>query len=123
MQESPVERAKSFKELSKVEQEIVLQCMRFIAEGNSIEDWEFQTRLGIDRPTLVQIIESWPEIDNRVGGSDLDLAVNNCFNEVCHGVAISPTEFTSWFSHSKDEIKNAYGHWLKLRRWPSGGIR
>jgi hypothetical protein len=113
----------AFKDLSEVEQEIVFQCMKFIAEGSDIGDWEFQTRLGITRPTLVKLISSWPEIDDCSENSDGDLAVNNCLNEVCHGLAVSPVEWKIWFSHPKERIQQTYNNWLKLRGRSSGGIR
>jgi hypothetical protein len=53
-----------FAELSPSEQQIVLQCMKAIADGPEIEDWDFQTRLGIVRPSLRRIISLWPAIDD-----------------------------------------------------------
>jgi len=46
----------AFKELSATEKQTVLQCMKAIADGPEIEDWEFYTRLGVVRPTLRRII-------------------------------------------------------------------
>src|SRR5882762_5924112 len=70
---------------------IVLQCMKAIADGPEIEDWEFHTRLGIVRPTLRRVISLWPGIDDGSDDSDEFLAINNCLNEICHGVDIPPT--------------------------------
>jgi len=81
----------AFKELSPSEKAIVLQCMKAIADGPEIEDWEFHTRLGIVRPTLRRVISLWPEIDDGSDDSDEFLAINNCLNEICHGVDIPPT--------------------------------
>jgi hypothetical protein len=106
----------AFKELSRSEREIV-------ADDSEIEDWEFHPRLGIDRPTLRRIISVWPEIDDGTENSDEFLAVNNCLNEVCHGFDIPPTEWGKWFTHSKDEIRETYAKWLRLRGGHSGGIR
>ena len=47
----------AFTELSPSERRIVLQCMKAIADGPEIEDWEFQTRLGIVRP-LIRFFDS-----------------------------------------------------------------
>jgi hypothetical protein len=113
----------AFKELSPTEKEIVLQCMKAIVDGPEIEDWEFQTRLGIVRPTLRRIISLWPEIDDSSDDSDEFLAINNCLNEVCHGVNISATEWQEWFAQPKDEIKQTFAKWLRLRGSSSGGIR
>jgi len=81
----------AFKELSPSEKAIVLQCMKAIADGPEIEDWEFHTRLGIVRPTLRRVISLWPGIDDGSDDSDEFLAINNCLNEICHGVDIPPT--------------------------------
>jgi hypothetical protein len=43
----------AFAELSPSEQQIVLQCMKAIADGPEIENWDFHTRLGIVRPSLI----------------------------------------------------------------------
>ena len=110
-------------ELSQSEKEIVLQCMKAIADGTEIEDREFHTRLSIDRPTLRRIISVWPEIDDATENSDEFLAVNNCLNEVCHGFDISPTEWGKWFTYSKDQIEQTYAKWLRLRGGLSGGNR
>jgi hypothetical protein len=113
----------AFKELSQSEKEIVLQCMKAIADGPEIEDWEFHPRLGIDRLTLRRIISVWPEINDGTENSDEFLAINNCLNEVCHGFDIPPTEWGKTFTHSKDEIRQTYAKWLRLRGGSSGGIR
>jgi hypothetical protein len=101
------------KDLSKSEQEIVLQCMTAIVDGAAIPDWEFYTRLGIIRPTLRRIISQWPEIDDRSQDSDGFLAINNCLNEVCHGISMSPSEWDNWFTCPKDMVKQTFARWAE----------
>jgi len=113
----------AFAELSPSEQQIVLQCMKAIADGSEIEDWEFQTRLGIVRPSLRRIISLWPAIDDSSETSDEFLAINNCLNEVCHGVKIPASEWQKWFAQPIDEIIKTYYKWLRLQGLASGGIR
>jgi hypothetical protein len=113
----------AFKELSRNEKEIVLQCMKAIADGPEIEEWEFHTRLGIVRPSLRRIISQWPAIDDSSDNSDEFLAINNCLNEVCHGVKMPDTEWRKWFAQPKDEIIKTYNKWLRLRDCSPGGIR
>jgi len=96
--------------------------MRAIADGLEIEDWEFQTRLGIARPALRRVISLWPQIDDGSDESDEFLAINNCLNEICHGVDIPPTEWEKRFAQPKDDIKPTYVKWLRLRD-SSDGIR
>lgn len=112
----------AFKLRSKSHEQAILQCMKFIAESSCIEDWEFQTRLGISRETLKRIISAYPAIDDSENSAGF-LAINNCLNEVCHGVAISPTDWDVWFSQPMAKITEAYRSWLKDHVSPSGGIR
>jgi hypothetical protein len=91
----------AFKELSPSEKEIALQCMKAIADGHEIEDREFQTRLGIARPTLKRVISLWPQIDDSSDDSVEFLAINNCLNELCRGVDIPATEWGKRFAQPK----------------------
>jgi hypothetical protein len=112
----------ALKDLSSPEQLVVLQCMKAIADSDAIGDREFQTRLGIDRSVLREIISSWPEIDDSPENSDRFLAVNNCLNEVCHGVHWAESEWPGWFTAPKDMVKRTYRNWLRLAGRSSGGI-
>jgi hypothetical protein len=97
--------------------------MKAIADSPEIEDWEFQTRLGIVRPSLRRIISLWPAIDDSSDNSDELLAINNCLNEVCNGVEIPDTEWRKWFAQPKGEIMKTYNKWLRLRGRSSESIR
>ena len=113
----------AFKHLSPNEKEMVLKCMKAIADGPEIEDWEFHTRLGIGRSDLRRIICLWPEIDDTSDRSPEFLAINNCMNEICHGVNISPTEWRRRLTQTRDEIRDTYHKWLRLGGYSSAGIR
>jgi hypothetical protein len=113
----------AFKDLPKTEQALVLQCMKAIVDGDAIKDSEFQTRLGITRPVVRRIISQWPDIDDRVEDSDEFLAINNCMNEVCHGIRMTPEEWAERFTVPKDTILRAYDNWLTLAGQTRGGIR
>jgi hypothetical protein len=112
--------------LSREEQELVLRCMKAIADGSYIEDWEFLTRLGITRESLKRIIALWPQIQDEhhggESGSDGFLAINNCMNEVCHGVGISEEEWQKRFSQTRSEVEQLYHKWRRLGG-TIGGIR
>jgi len=106
--------------LSAKEQEIVLQCMR--ATAAHIDNWEMCTRLGLEAEDLQRIIARWPNLDDRdEGGLDF-LAINNCMNEVCHGFAIEPVEWSNWFVVSMSDIQSTYRKWIALKG-TVGGIR
>jgi hypothetical protein len=113
----------AFEDLTLTEKRTVLQCMQAISDGPHIDDSEFHTRLGIDRPTLKRIILKWPNIDDCEDSSDEFLAINNCLNEVCHGLRISATEWPKWFEQSVEEIRRTYKKWWNLRGASSGGVR
>jgi len=110
------------KDLTKADQELVLQCLRAITDGE-IEDWEFQTRLGITRLVVKRMIVEWPEVDDEVENSDGFLAINNCMNEICHGIRLSPEEWALRFTQSRDAVTLAYKNWLRLGGQTHGGIR
>jgi hypothetical protein len=101
----------------------VLQCMRAVADGPEIEDWEFHTRFGLDRTNLRRIISLWPDIDDSSENSDGFLAINNCLNEVCHGICISAADWPKWFTRPRDEVNQTYDKWLNLGKLPAGGLR
>lgn len=109
--------------LSDLQRAAVLQCVRAIAESQLIEDWEIRTRLGISRETLSEILARWPNIDDTDDGSEEFLAINNCMNEVCHGVRISTEEWDRWFTVTRSQVLDSYRTWLTLRGNFSSGIR
>src|SRR5580704_19138960 len=104
----------ALKDLSENEQELALNCLKAIAEGDEIEDWEFHTRLGITRNALKSIVKRWPQIDEQPESGD-SRAINNCFNEVCNGICNgiwwAPHTWSSWFELSRDEVCSVYERW------------
>ncbi len=113
----------AFEGLSKKDQNVVLQCMTAILEGPYIDDFEFQTRLGIDRGELIGVIAAWPNLKDADEDSAANLAINNCMNEVCYGVDIPPDKWTKWFDVSKEEVEKAFIRWARLKGYSSTGIR
>jgi hypothetical protein len=103
----------SIKNLSNDDQKIILQCMKCIYDGPYICDEEFHTRLGIGRSELKKIIEYWPDVDDFGSGSSAQLAINNCLNEVCHGISFSNDDWSNWFNATRSEIRNIYKRWAK----------
>jgi|SRR5690348_13718400 hypothetical protein len=113
----------SFKDLQPEDQELVLECITFVANGSQIEDGEFHTRLGIERKTLDKIISTWPEINDSSEDSDQFLAINNCLNEVCHGISIPQEEWARSFSQPRERVKQAFSNWLRSRGATHESIR
>ncbi|HEY6417946.1 MAG TPA: hypothetical protein VIX59_02995 [Candidatus Binataceae bacterium] len=111
-----------FAQLTEREQDIVRQCMNAIFKGPYIENPEFQTRLGINREALQKVIQSWPVLDDSKEDSDVYLAINNCLNEVCHGIKIPSGDWPLWFNSLREEIKAVYVKWAKIRGKAFTGI-
>jgi hypothetical protein len=88
----------AFSDLGDVDEDVVRKCSVAIVEGPWIEDWEFQTRLGIDREALRELLAAWPQLHDAVEDAPARLAINNCMNEVCHGVPIASDEWNRWFT-------------------------
>jgi hypothetical protein len=109
--------------LSQADKEIVRLCLVAVLEGPWIEDWEFHTRLGIDRRDLWRILSEGPHLDDS-GHDSIDcLAINNCLNEVCYGIPISEEEWRLWFQVSRETIQATYGEWARLKGFSHTGLR
>jgi hypothetical protein len=89
--------------------------MQAVLDGSWIDDFEFATRLGFERESLKEILGTWPLLDDSANGLGR-LAINNCMNEVCHGINISPRDWSDWFTQSPDEVKATFSEWLKVLR-------
>jgi hypothetical protein len=100
-----------FSSLSEVERNTVRQAMQAVLDGSWIDDSEFGTRLGFERESLREILRNWPLLDDS-GNGVVGLAINNCMNEVCHGIDISGYDWNVWFTQSKDAVKATFSKWL-----------
>jgi hypothetical protein len=114
--------AVSLAKLSDSERQIIFQCLKAILKGRFLEG-EFHTRLGIEPEELEGIVTAYPDVDNSDDNSDAAIAINNCLNEVCHGISFSDREWSQWFTVSKPEIEEVYRKWAVLRGRSHSGIR
>jgi hypothetical protein len=108
--------------LSKVEQDLVFQSLKAIAEGTEIGDWEFHSRLGVGRATLKELISKWPNINDSVEDSDEFLAINNCLNEVCNGIRWTAEAWSKRFTQPKKRFEQTYKAWLLNQKF-RGDVR
>ena len=108
----------TFNELPIKEQKIVLLCMQMLLETPLIEEPEFQSRLGISRLELSTVIASWPMLDDSVEDSVTNLAINNCLNEVCHGLHISDSIWGNYLDVPLKRVKQVYKNWLASEEQP-----
>jgi len=111
--------------LPEEEREIIRSCLRAVLEGPFIDDDEFQTRLGVDRIALKELLESWPDVDDSTDDSRDCLLINNSMNELCHGVKTTPEEWARWFGPgiSREMVKRTYTNWTIAKGWPGTGVR
>ena len=110
-------------DLPEADREVVWQCLRAIVQGEFIADVEFHARLGLSRAQIRALLASWPRINDRDDDSDACLALNNSMNEVCHGAAIKPREWQTWFTVPNDEVKAVFERWARSRGWSVNGVR
>ena len=120
----------ALEKLDEREQKIILQAMKLIlTEENYIGDWEFQTRLGISRDELRQVIAEWPHLKDEDDTDSKDnpdlvriLAINNSLNEVLHGVDVSDADWAKWISEPREEVKRIYRAWAVHKGWKRTGL-
>ena len=112
----------SLAQLSDKEKQIILQSMKAILRGRFLEG-EFHTRLGIEPDELEQLLLAYPNLDDSDDDSTAALAINNCLNEVCHGISFSENDWSQWFGVSRAEVQEVYRKWAVLRGASRTGIR
>ena len=101
----------SLKDLSSSERDTALQCMRYVLESDCFEGDEFHTRLGLTQAELAMVISKWPLLNDEERENPDNMAVNNCFNEVCNGISLSNQEREKWFSVSIATVCETFAHW------------
>jgi hypothetical protein len=104
-----------FEKLYHTEKQIVLACIRAVADGPFIEsDWELHSRVGVHRPTLYKIIKMWNRMDDAVNVADTDRIIHRTLNEVCNGIRFSHADWDRWFNVDKDTIQALFDKWKCL---------
>lgn len=93
---------------------IARQCIEFVARSTAIDDSEFESRLGFSRRELEEVLTDISRPANDRCHKDVTDAVNNCFNEICHGLTIDAQSWDQWFTCTKDDVQQAYEDWLTL---------
>jgi adenosyl cobinamide kinase/adenosyl cobinamide phosphate guanylyltransferase len=101
----------SLRDLPDADQVVVRQCLIAVATGNFIDDREMQTRMGVHRDKLLSILQRWPDIDDALENSDDAIAINNCLNEICHGIEIPAAEWSTWFNTPRGDIQRVFEKW------------
>lgn len=105
--------------LNDVERDTIRRCLVAMVDGPFIEDWEFHTRIGVDRQKLRLILSEWPYLESNIEEST-QVAINNCMNEIVNGVRISPAEWNKWFVVPKEVVQRTYRKWCALNSQSPG---
>jgi hypothetical protein len=111
-----------FSQLDEQEKQIVLTCMKAVLEDDELK-FEHHSRLGIDEQELKEIIEKFPNIDDFDENSNETLAINNCLNEICHGIKFTESQWRKYFDCDREKIREVYEKWAKSRGWKFTGVR
>jgi hypothetical protein len=101
-------RVSGYKPAVKIAKEIAIQCAHAVTYGPFISDTEFQTRIGLYRSEAKEIVGSLSGRDFSNLADDDKLLINNCFNEIAHGIQLSRVDREKWVNYSSQEIKQAY---------------
>jgi hypothetical protein len=110
--------------LSERDRKIIVQCMEIVSE----DQWypgEMETRVGLDLRTLTNVIAAvrhLPVQEDKctrgpnygVRPEDIDLAVHNCLNEVCHGMDIDNSVLREGRGFDKDDVEAVFEAWKTL---------
>jgi hypothetical protein len=66
--------------LSDDDKRFIGACLKAVANGPFIPDWEFRTLMGVSRAECAAIAARWPDVDRRA--EDVQLAVLNGLNNL-----------------------------------------
>jgi hypothetical protein len=106
----------ALEKLTHKEKDIVLTCLRAIADGPFIKnDWELHSRIGVHRSILNKLIKRWPKIDDSVDDSDETLAINGAMNVVCYGIPFSEVDWREWFKVDRDTVTGVFEKWRNFQ--------
>ncbi len=97
--------------------------MKAILTGSLLDEVEFHARLGLDPEELRAVIDSWPHCDEADDDSIGTLAINNCLNEMCHGLRFSDGEWERLVRLPRSEVSRVYRAWTLSRGASHTGIR
>ena len=106
--------------LTPSEQSTVRQCIAAVLNGPFLEDDEFATRIGVDRKELQVIFAT--NLNSESRDAAVELAINNCMNEIAHGFNITATEWSRWFAVTPEEVRRTFLKWRSLRERNSPAV-
>src|SRR3954466_12589734 len=105
----------AIEQLSADEQAVVRAALEAVLTGPYLADWEFATRVGVDRAEVAALVLRWPAVDDTAADSSSALAITNVLNEVCNGPDMTDAEWGRWSSVPREAVREVYHHWTTLR--------
>ena len=103
-------------DLSPPAQQAILASLDFLRNTTEIEDWEFQTRVGVSRDEFKEIIEGWPPSDDEDPTSTAYLVINNTLNEICNGIPVDEDSLKEAVGSSLSVLRHVYAEWKQSIR-------
>ena len=94
----------------RLERAVVIECVDFVLRSDAIDDWEFSTRIGVDRSALGDVLRRLQTASDLVSDDRDRIWIGNCLNEVCHGLAVSDAAWTEWFTISREDVYETLAH-------------
>jgi len=113
----------AFEALSLGEKDIVRQCLVALRSGRLLDEDDIHSWIGVDPAAYDSALADWPLLDVREDDSDACLIINNSLNEVCYGVSINDRQWERWFTVSREDVRQTYRKWARLRGWSRTGIQ
>jgi hypothetical protein len=107
--------------LSSAAQAVIRKALAFVATTRQL-DGELETRLGVERGQLAEILMRWPSVSDQEDDTPATLAINNALNEVARGLDLS-TEDWRQLDTTRAEVESAYVEWATSSGWNSIGLR
>ena len=95
-------------DISNAESQLIAECLRAVAVGPFIPDWEFQTLFGVERSDVASLADKWPNVDLR-NAEVVDIvcsALNNLLGYP-HGKDAYWSEFISATRQELDELQQS----------------
>jgi hypothetical protein len=99
----------SLRDLTKSEQNVVLECLRASVEGPFFPDWEFQTIFGLERTAVEGVVNRWPVDDEQ--DEVAHLAINNALNNLIGYPHRREHEWPQHISVPAAEVGRIFAKW------------
>lgn len=107
--------------LTPESQALIRRALAFIATTSHL-DGEFETRLGVERRELAEILIRWPAVDDSADGAPGTVAINNSLNEIANGLALSAEDWTQ-LGATRSDVQRVFAEWTTMRGSASTGAR